>query len=103
LPPDVRGGPAGWPELNLNEPDMQKHTVEVRIGRDDDDRWWVMVIVDANDDAAVWCGPYEDQEAAEKEGLALATKLTVSMTKASGASSPRGACHQLGTDAGNRS
>jgi len=75
LPPDARGGPAGWPELNLNEPDMQKHTVEVRIGRDDDDRWWVMVIVDANDDEAVWCGPYEDQEAAEKEGLALATKI----------------------------
>ena len=34
-----------------------------------------MVIVDANDDEAVWCGPYEDQEAAEKEGLALATKI----------------------------
>ena len=46
---------------------MQKHTVEVRIGRDGDDRWWVVVIVDANDNEAVWRGPYEDQEAAEKE------------------------------------
>ena len=42
---------------NLNEPDMQKHTVEIRIGRDEDDRWWVVVIVDANDNDAVWRGP----------------------------------------------
>jgi hypothetical protein len=33
--------------IDLNEPDMGKHTVEVRIGRDEDDRWWVVVIVDA--------------------------------------------------------
>ena len=54
---------------------MQKHTVEVRIGRDEDGRWWVVVIVDANDNEAVWRGPYEDQEAAEKEGLALAAEI----------------------------
>ena len=54
---------------------MKKHTVEVRIGRDEDDRWWVVVIVDANDNEAVWRGPYEDQEAAEKEGLALAAEI----------------------------
>ena len=54
---------------------MKKHTVEVRIGRDEDDRWWVVVIVDANDNEAVWRGPYEDQEAAEKEGLALVAEI----------------------------
>jgi len=54
---------------------MQKHTVEVRIGCDEDDRWWVVVIVDANDNEAAWRGPYEDQEAAEKEGLALAAEI----------------------------
>ena len=54
---------------------MQKHTVEVRIGRDEEDRWWVVVIVDANDNEAVWRGPYEDQEAAEKEGLALVAEI----------------------------
>jgi hypothetical protein len=51
---------------------MQKHTIEVRIGRDEDERWWV---VDANDNEAVWRGPYEDQQAAEKEGLALAAEI----------------------------
>ena len=54
---------------------MQKHTVEIRIGRDEDDRWWVVVIVDANDNEAVWRGPYEDQEAAEKEGLVLGAEI----------------------------
>jgi hypothetical protein len=54
---------------------MQKHTVEVRIGRDEDDRWWVVVILDANDNEAVWRGPYEDEEAAKKEGLALAAEV----------------------------
>ena len=34
-----------------------------------------MVIVDANDNDAVWRGPYEDQQAAEKEGLALAAEI----------------------------
>jgi hypothetical protein len=98
LPSDLRAVPAGrprwlheikhvsWkrltettvpsaPAINLNEPDMQKHTVEVRIGRDEDDRWWVVVIMDANDNEAVWRGPYEDQEAAQKEGLALAAEI----------------------------
>ena len=54
---------------------MQKHTVEVRIGRDEEDRWWVVVIVDANDNEAVWRGPYEDQEVAQKEGLALTAEI----------------------------
>jgi hypothetical protein len=54
---------------------MKKHTVEVRIGRDEDDRWWVVIILDANDKEAVWRGPYEDQGAAEKEGLALVTEI----------------------------
>ena len=54
---------------------MQKHTVEIRIGRDEDDRRWVVVIVDANDNEAVWHGPYEDQEAAEEGGLALAAEI----------------------------
>ena len=54
---------------------MQKHTVEVRIGRDEDDRWWVVVIVDANDTEAVWRGPYEDQEVAQNEGLALTAEI----------------------------
>ena len=54
---------------------MQKHTVEVRIGCDEDDCWLVVVIVDANDNEAVWRGPYEDQEAAQKEGLALAAEI----------------------------
>ena len=54
---------------------MKRHTVEVRIGFDEDDSWWVVVIVDANDSEAVWRGPYEDQEAAEKEGLALAAEI----------------------------
>jgi hypothetical protein len=54
---------------------MEKHTVEVRIGRDEDDRWWVVIILDANDNEAVWRGPYEDQEAAEKEGLALVAEI----------------------------
>ena len=63
--PDKGQSVPSAPAINLNEPDMQKHTVEVRIGRDEDGRWWV--IVDANDNEAVWRGPYEDQEAAEKE------------------------------------
>ena len=87
LPPDLRARPAivaapdkgqsvpSVPEINLNEPDMQKHTVEVRIGVDEDDRWWVVVIVDANDNEAVWRGPYEDQEVAQKEGLALTAEI----------------------------
>ena len=54
---------------------MKKHTVEVRIGRDEDDRWWVVIILDANDNEAVWRGPYEDQEAAENEGLALVAEI----------------------------
>ena len=54
---------------------MEKHTVEVRIGRDEDDRWWVVIILDANDNEAVWRGPYEDQEAAEKKGLALVAEI----------------------------
>jgi hypothetical protein len=54
---------------------MQKHTVEVRIGRDEEDRWWVVVIVDAKDNEAVWRGPYEDQKTAEKEGLALGAEI----------------------------
>src|SRR6516162_4855751 len=64
--------PSSAPAINLNEPDMQKHTVEVRIGRDEDDRWWVVVILDAKDNEAVWRGSYEDEKAAKKEGLALA-------------------------------
>jgi hypothetical protein len=59
----------------MNEPDMQKHTIEVRVGRDEDGRWWVMVIVDANDSEPLWCGPYEDRKAAEKEGLALGAEI----------------------------
>ena len=35
----------------------------------------VVVFVDANDNEAVWRGPYEDHEAAEKEGLALAAEI----------------------------
>jgi len=35
------------PAINLNEPEMKKHTVEVRIGHDEDDRWWVVIILDA--------------------------------------------------------
>ena len=54
---------------------MQKHTVEIRIGRDEDDRWWVVVIVDANDNEAVWRGPYDDHEAAEIEGLVLGAEI----------------------------
>ena len=61
--------------INMNEPDMQKRTIEVRIGRDDDNGWWVLVIVDANDDDALWCGPYENQEAAKEEGLALDAEI----------------------------
>ena len=34
-----------------------------------------MVIVDANDNEAVWRGPYEDQEFAQKEGLALTAEI----------------------------
>ena len=56
-------------------PDKGKHTVELRIGRDEDDRWWVVVIVDANDDEAVWRGPYEDEEAAKKAGFALGAEI----------------------------
>jgi hypothetical protein len=59
----------------MNEPDMQKRTIEVCISRDDDNRWWVSVIVDANDEEALWCGPYENQEAAKEEGLALGAEI----------------------------
>jgi hypothetical protein len=31
--------------------------------------------MDANDNEAVWRGPYEDQESAQKEGLALAAEI----------------------------
>jgi len=55
--------------------DKGKHTVELRIGRDEDDRWWVVVIVDANDDEAGWRGPYEDEEAAKKAGFALGAEI----------------------------
>ena len=46
--------------------------VEPRIGRDEDDRWWVVVIVDANDNEAVWRGT---KIRAEKEGLALGAEI----------------------------
>jgi hypothetical protein len=64
--------------------DKQKHTVEVRIGRDEDDRWWVVVFVDANDNEALWRGPYEDHEAAEKEGLGVRGCSRSAMASASG-------------------
>jgi hypothetical protein len=54
---------------------MQTYTVEFRTGRDEDDRWWVVVIVGANDNDALWRGPYEYQEAAQKERLALAAEI----------------------------
>ena len=73
--PDKGQSVPSAPAINLNEPDMQKHTVEVRIGCDEDDCWLVVVIVDANDNEAVWRGPYEDQEAAQKEGLALGAEI----------------------------
>jgi hypothetical protein len=41
----------------------------------EDDRWWAVVIVDANDNESVWRGPYEDQKVAQKEGLALAAEI----------------------------
>jgi hypothetical protein len=31
--------------------------------------------VDGNDNEAAWRGPYEDQEAAKKEGLALGAEI----------------------------
>jgi hypothetical protein len=73
-PHNGQSGPSA-PVVNRNEPEKQKRTVEVRIGRDEDDYWWVVVIVDANDNEATWRGPYEDHEAAEKEGLALAAEI----------------------------
>jgi hypothetical protein len=77
---------------------MKKHTVEVRIGRDEDDRWWVVVIVDANDNEAVWRGPHTISKPPRKRGSRSPPRLTVLMMKRSGNSSLRGACHQLSTD-----
>jgi hypothetical protein len=71
----------------------------------EDDRWWVVVIVDTNDNEAVWRGPYEDQRAAEKGGLALAAEIDD--LESEGVrhfiADTREAYHQLGTDTRNRS
>jgi hypothetical protein len=64
---------------HLTEPDLQKHTVEVRIGRDEDDRWWVVVIVDTNDNEAVWGGPYEDERPPRKRDSRSPPRLTILM------------------------
>jgi hypothetical protein len=59
---------------------MQKHTIEVRVGRDEDDRWWVMLIVDANDEEPLWCGPYENQDAADALIRATISALSASFS-----------------------
>jgi hypothetical protein len=52
---------------------MQEHNVEVRIGHDDDGRWWTIVFVD--DDEALRRGPFADQADAEGAGLELAGEI----------------------------
>jgi hypothetical protein len=63
------------PAINLNEPGMQKHTVEVRIGRDEDDCWWVVVIVDANGQRSRAARTIRKSGSREKEGLTLAAEI----------------------------
>ena len=70
----------------------RKLKVEIRIGRDEDDDWWTVLMVD--EDEVLCRGPYERRAAAEKAGFDLAAELV--HLKRSGAS-PRGVC-QLGTN-----
>jgi hypothetical protein len=51
----------------------RKVELEVHVGPDDEDRWWVIASV--NNEEALQRGPYDDQAAAEKEAVKLVAEL----------------------------